>query len=135
PTLRGAMAARLGVRATYAPGLDDISGAAAAARASDVVVACLGEASYAETPGNIDDLALPDAQLRLTEAVAGAGKPVVLVLIEGRPRVVRTIVERASGIVLALNPGMEGGAAIADVLLGEVNPSGKLPITYPRFAN
>jgi beta-glucosidase len=88
--------------------------------------------SYAETPGNIDDLILPEAQLRLAQAVAGAGKPVVLVLAEGRPRVIRSIGDAASGILLALNPGMEGGTAIADVLFGSVNPSGKLPITYPR---
>jgi beta-glucosidase len=134
PTVRGALAARFGPRATYVPG-DDVAAAVAAARASDVVVACLGEASYAETPGNIDDLALPDAQLRLASALAEAGKPVVLVLIEGRPRLVRAIVDGASAIVLALNPGMEGGTAVADVLVGDVNPSGKMPITYPRFAN
>ena len=96
---------------------------------------CLGEMSYAETPGNIDDLQLPDAQLRLAEAVLAAGKPVILLMIEGRPRIIRTIADRAAGIVIALNPGMEGGTAIADILSGEINPSGRLPITYPRFPN
>jgi beta-glucosidase len=137
-TVRGAIAGRLGPNAEYVAGASyekeiDVAAAVTAARNADVVVLCLGELAYAETPGNIDDLALPDAQLRLAEAIAGAGKPIVLVLIEGRPRVLRTIGNSASGIVLALNPGMEGGTAIADVLFGDVNPSGKLPITYPRY--
>ena len=140
PTVRRAIESRPGAHATYANGADfekpiDIPAAAAAARASDVVIACVGEPSYAETPGNIDDLNLPDAQLHLVEALAETGKPIVLVLIEGRPRIIRSIADTASAIVLALNPGMEGGAAIADVLFGDVNPDGKLPITYPRFAN
>jgi beta-glucosidase len=140
PTVRRAIETRLGARATYAPGVDfaktvDVPAAVAAARESDVVVACLGESSYAETPGNIDELTLPDAQLHLARALADTGKPMVLVLIEGRPRIIRSIADAASAIVLALNPGMEGGAALADVLFGDVNPDGKLPITYPRFAN
>src|SRR5207247_9061870 len=98
-------------------------------------VLCLGEASYAETPGNIDELTLPDAQLRLAHALAETRKPIVLVLVEGRPRIIRTIADAASAILVALNPGMEGGAAIADVLFGGVNPSGRLPLTYPRSAN
>jgi beta-glucosidase len=140
PTVRRAIEARLGARAAYLPGVDfdtaiDIPAAVAAARTSDVVVACLGEPSYAETPGNIDELLLPDAQLRLGQALLDTGKPVVFVLIEGRPRIIRPIADAASAIVLALNPGMEGGAALADVLFGEVTPGGKLPMTYPRFSN
>ncbi len=141
PTVRGALAERLGAdRVVYVEGAKydaevDIAAAAAAAKDVDVAIVCLGELAYAETPGNIDDLALPEAQLRLARAVAEAGKPVVLVLIEGRPRVVRPIVDLAAAVVLALNPGQEGGRAIADVLLGDVNPSGRLPITYPRYAH
>jgi beta-glucosidase len=91
--------------------------------------------SYAETPGNIDDLALPDAQIKLAETAIATGKPVVLVMIEGRPRIINPIADRVAGTVIALNPGMEGGTALAEILVGEVNPSGRLPITYPRFAN
>jgi beta-glucosidase len=78
---------------------------------------------------------LPDAQIRLAREVAAAGKPVILVLVEGRPRLIRRIVDSAQAIVAAFNPGFEGGQAIADVLAGTVNPSGKLPVTYPRDPN
>lgn len=139
-TVRGALEARLARRATYVPGASydkevDVRAAASAAASADLVVLCLGELSYAETPGNIDTLRLPDAQLALADAVLAAGKPVVLVMIEGRPRIIRSLADRAQGILIALNPGLEGGDAIADVLLGDVNPSGRLPITYPRYAN
>ena len=139
-TIRAALSARLGERAAYVPGAAfdkdlDVAGAAAAAAQVDAVVLCLGEMSYAETPGNIDDLSLPPAQLRLAEAVLAAGKPVVLVMVEGRPRIINTIADRAAAIVVALNPGLEGGDAIADVLFGDVNPSGRLPLTYPRAPN
>jgi beta-glucosidase len=105
------------------------------AKDSDVVVLCLGEGSYTETPGNITDLTLPEPQLRLAEAVMATGKPVVLVLVEGRPRIISRIADRAAGILLALNPSNEGGTAIADVLFGDYNPNGKLPFTYPRNPN
>jgi beta-glucosidase len=113
----------------------NIGEAARAARNVDVAVVCLGEGAYAETPGNIDDLTLSEAQLRLAEAVIAAGKPVVLVLAEGRPRIINRIVDGCGAIVMAYNPGNEGGQAIADVLFGDYNPCGKLPITYPRHAN
>jgi beta-glucosidase len=141
PTVLGALRARLGAdRVAYEAGATfdketGIEAAVAAARNVDVVVLCLGEMSYAETPGNIDSLELPDAQHRLAQALAGSGKPVVLVLLEGRPRIVRPFADAMKAIVMAYNPGMEGGAALADVLAGEVNPSGKLPISYPRYAN
>jgi beta-glucosidase len=113
----------------------DLPAVMRAAEDADVVVVAVGEDAYAEGVGNIDDLTLPDAQLRLVEAVQATGKPVVLVLIEGRPRIVSRVVDRARGVVMAYWPGMHGGEAIADVLFGDVNPSGKLPFTYPRHPN
>jgi beta-glucosidase len=98
----------------------------------DAIILCLGEKTYTETPGNIDDLTLDAAQLDLATKLEKSGKPVILVMIEGRPRVIRTAVDGAKSIVMAYLPGMEGGQAIADVLFGDVNPSGKLPFTYPR---
>jgi beta-glucosidase len=102
---------------------------------SDVVVLCLGEGSYTETPGNITDLTLPETQLKFAEAIIATGKPVVLVLVEGRPRLISRIADKVSGILLALNPSNEGGPAVADVLFGDYNPNGKLPFTYPRSTN
>ncbi len=113
----------------------DIPAAVRAAQAADVVVLCLGEGSYTETPGNITDLTLPEPQLKLAEAIQATGKPVVIVLVEGRPRVINRIVEKAAAILMAYNPGNEGGQAIADVIFGDFNPSGKLPFTYPRTPN
>jgi beta-glucosidase len=141
PTLRGALQARLGEQnLSYVPGVDfekeiDLAAARNAAANADVIVVAAGEPSYTETPGNITDLTLTEPQLRLIEAMAATGKPVVLVLIEGRPRIVSRVVDSIPGIVLALNPSNEGGQAIADVLFGGVNPSGRLPITYPRNPN
>ena len=124
---------------TYVPGAThnkevDIAKAADAAAKADVVVLCLGEWAYAETPGNVPDLTLPDAQLNLALRVLETKKPVILLLTEGRPRIISRI-DSANAIVMAYNPGNEGGQAIADILFGDVNPSGKLPITYPRSPN
>lgn len=113
----------------------DVKKAVDAAKNSDVVVLCLGEGSYTETPGSITDLTLSDTQLKFAEAIIATGKPVVLVLVEGRPRVINRIADKVSGILLALNPGNEGGRAVADVLFGDYNPNGKLPFTYPRNPN
>jgi beta-glucosidase len=113
----------------------DIKKAVDEAKDSDVVVLCLGEGSYTETPGNITDLTLPEPQLKLAEAVMATGKPVVVVMVEGRPRIINRIADRVPGILLALNPSSEGGMAIADVLFGDYNPNGKLPFTYPRNPN
>ncbi|HMT06629.1 MAG TPA: glycoside hydrolase family 3 N-terminal domain-containing protein [Pyrinomonadaceae bacterium] len=152
PTIQAAISAKLGGNVTYVPGtrivrragtpsnnnptnIDeevDIAAAVAAAKSADTVVLCLGEGSYTEHPGNIADLTLPEIQLKLAEAIIATGKPVVLVLAQGRPRVISRIADKVSGILLALNPGNEGGRAVADVIFGDHNPSGKLPITYPR---
>ena len=100
-----------------------------------MIVLALGEGSYCETPGNITDLTIGEPQLKLAEALKATGKPIVLLLVEGRPRIINRIVDSANAIVMAYNPSNEGGTAIADVLFGDVNPSGKLPFTYPRTPN
>lgn len=141
PTILAAIKNKVGAEnVTYLPGAsydkpENIAQVVAAAQQADVAIVCLGEMSYAETPGNIDDLTLPQAQLELASQIAATGKPVVLVLVEGRPRIIRQIADSAGAIVMAYNPGNEGGQAVADILFGDVNPSGKLPITYPRYPN
>ena len=110
----------------------DVAAAVRAAKNADVVVLCLGEGSYTEQPGSINDLTLPEIQLKFAEAIIAAGKPVVLILAEGRPRIISRIANKVSGILLALNPGSEGGRAISDALFGDYNPNGKLPFSYPR---
>jgi len=141
PTILTAIGDKVGAaNVTFMPGTTfdkqiDIAKVVDAAANADAVVACIGEWSYAETPGNIADLTLPDAQLDLVQKLEATKKPVILLLTEGRPRIIRTIVEAAKGILMAYNPGNEGGQAIADILFGDVNPSGKLPITYPRWTN
>jgi beta-glucosidase len=109
--------------------------AADAAKDVDYIVVCLGEKPATEKPSDIDDLNMPRAQLDLVKALAKSGKPIVLILIEARPRIISEIEPLASGILMAYLPGNEGGRAIADILYGDHNPSGKLPITYPRYAN
>jgi beta-glucosidase len=112
----------------------DIAQAVAAAADVDTIIACIGEPPYCETPGNINDLTMTEPQLRLVEELSKTGKPIVLVLVEGRPRVIRTIVDDAKAILMAYLPGLEGGPAVADVLFGDANPSGKLPLTYPKYS-
>jgi beta-glucosidase len=109
--------------------------AARLAADADVAVVVIGEDAYAEGVGDIADLTLPDAQLRLVEAVQATGTPVVLVLVQGRPRIIRRVADAARGVVMAYWPGMHGGEAVAEVLFGETNPSGRLPFTYPRDPN
>jgi beta-glucosidase len=141
PTVLGALRARAGrAYVNYVPGTTfdkevDLASAVDAAKVADLVILCLGEMSYAEGPGSIDDLTLPEAQLRLAEQIAATGKPIVLVLIEGRPRIIHRIVGLAKAMVLAPNPGNDGGRAVADVLYGDYNPDGRLPYTYPGSAN
>jgi beta-glucosidase len=155
-TIRQAIEAKVGAaNVTYVPGTKifrqpgstsnnnptsleeevDIPAAVRAAQSADVVVLALGEGSYCETPGNITDLTIGEPQLKLADAIIATGKPVVLVLVEGRPRIINRIADRIPAIVMAYNPSNEGGTAIADVLFGDVNPSGKLPFTYPRTPN
>lgn len=110
----------------------DVDKAVSEAKKSDVVVLCLGEGSYTETPGNLTDLTLSETQLKFAEKIIATGKPVVLVMVQGRPRIINRIADKVSSIVLALNPSDEGGRAIADVIFGDYNPNGKLPFTYPR---
>ncbi len=98
----------------------------------DYIVICLGEKPATEKPGDLDDLTLDRAQLDLVTALAKTGKPIVLVLAEGRPRIITEIEPLVDGVVMAYLPGNEGGRAIAEVLFGDANPSGKLPFTYPR---
>ena len=124
----------------YEPGaafdsLFNVNKAVEAAKQADAIVLCLGEPSYTENVGNIDDLDLPEAQTELAQQLAQTGKPVILVLAEGRPRIVTLANNAASATLMAYLPGNEGGDAIADILFGDVNPSGKLPFTYPRFPN
>jgi len=105
-----------------------------AAKKADYVVVCLGEQPTTERPSDIKELYLPEAQRDLVKAISKTGKPIILVLLEGRTRIISDIVPLADGILMAYYPGHEGGDAIADVLYGTVNPSGKLPITYQKHA-
>jgi beta-glucosidase len=116
-------------------GEDEIANAVKAAENADEIIVCLGEDAYAETPGNIEDLDLPDNQLALVMALSKLNKPIIAVFTEGRPRIIRKIEPLLSGIILAYWPGEMGANAISDVLFGDYNPSGKLPITYPKYPN
>ena len=134
---------------TYVPGVEydlmsgnwkfdeatSIKEAVAAARKSDVIVACIGENTYCETPGNDEDLDLSDNQIQLVKALAATGRPIVLILNEGRPRIIREIEPLATAIVDILLPGNYGADALATLLAGEANFSAKLPFTYPKYTN
>jgi len=133
---------------TYVPGVsykndghyydeyaDKMDEAVAAASNADVIILCLGENSYTEKPGDMNDLYLSDLQTELAKKLTATGKTVILVLNEGRPRLISKFEQDVKGIVQSYLPGNFGGDAIADVLFGDVNPSGKLPYTYPRYPN
>ena len=113
----------------------DIDAAVAAAKDADVIVACIGENSYTETPGNLTDLWLSENQRNLVKALAKTGKPIVLVLNEGRPRLIADIEPLAKGIIDIFLPGNYGGDALAQLVAGKQNFSGKMPYTYPKEIN
>ena len=133
---------------TYAPGVlykedgqyyeelaPDFDAAVAKAAGADVIVACVGENSYCETPGNTDDMNLSANQTELVKRMVATGKPVVLILNEGRPRIINSIEPEVKAIVDVMLPGNYGGDALAMLLAGEANFSAKLPFTYPKYIN
>ena len=100
-----------------------------------MIIACIGENTYCETPGNLNDLNLSSNQKELVRALAATGKPVILVLNEGRPRIIHEIEPLAKAVVHIMLPGNYGGDALADLIAGDANFSAKLPFTYPKFIN
>lgn len=113
----------------------NIEAAVETARDVDVVVLCIGENSYCETPGNITEMALSPNQQQLAKALIATGKPVVIVLNEGRGRIISSFVDDTAAVLHTYLPGTEGARALADILYGNVNPSGKLPYTYQKYSN
>ena len=113
----------------------DIEAAVRAAKNVDIIVACIGENSYTETPGNLTDLRLSENQRNLVKALSKTGKSIVLILNEGRPRIISDIVPLAQAVVDILLPGNYGGDALALLLAGKRNFSGRLPYTYPSEIN
>lgn len=113
----------------------NVESAVKAAKKADVIVLCLGEHPYAENPGNINDLTLPPAQTELANELAKTGKPIILVMAEGRPRIITEAESKSAATIMTYLPGNEGGDALADILFGDADPSGRLPITYPRYPN
>ena len=125
---------------TFLPGcstdsLIDLASCLELAKKADKIILCLGEKPGTELPGNIDDLSLSPAQVKLAAALSSLHKPVILVCSFGRPRIIRDVVKGAEAVLYAYLPGDEGGRAIADCISGIVNPSGKLPFTYPGAVN
>lgn len=113
----------------------NINAAVQAAGDVDYILLCIGENSYTETPGNTNDLSLSENQLSLATALMRTGKPVIVILNEGRPRIIHKIEPGAAAILDIFLPGNFGANALTDILYGDENPSGKLPITYPRYVN
>lgn len=113
----------------------DINAAVRAARKADIIVACIGENTYCESPGNINDLNLSSNQKELVRSLAKTGKPVVMVLNEGRPRIINDIEPLAKAVVDIMLPGNYGGDALASLISGKENFSGRLPFTYSKYVN
>lgn len=129
---------------TYAPYKNDnwweenqpeIEKSVAAASRADVIIACIGENSYCETPGNLTNLTMSENQRNLVKALAATGKPVILILNQGRPRIINDIVPLAKAVVNVMLPSNYGGDALANLLAGDANFSGKMPFTYPKHIN
>ena len=129
---------------TYAPYKNDnwweenqpeIEKSVAAASRADVIIACIGENSYCETPGNLTNLTMSENQRNLVKALAATGKPVILILSQGRPRIINDIVPLAKAVINVMLPGNYGGDALANLLAGDANFSGKMPFTYPKHIN
>ena len=129
---------------TYAPYKNDnwweenqpeIEKSVAAASRADVIIACIGENSYCETPGNLSNLTMSENQRNLVKALAATGKPVILILNQGRPRIINDIVPLAKAVVNVMLPSNYGGDALANLLAGDANFSGKMPFTYPKQIN
>ena len=129
---------------TYAPYKNDnwweenqpeIEKTVAAASRADVIIACIGENSYCETPGNLSNLTMSENQRNLVKALAATGKPVILILNQGRPRIINDIVPLAKAVINVMLPGNYGGDALANLLAGDANFSGKMPFTYPKYIN
>ena len=106
-----------------------------AASRADVIIACIGENSYCETPGNLSNLTMSENQRNLVKALAATGKPVILILNQGRPRIINDIVPLAKAVINVMLPGNYGGDALANLLAGDANFSGKMPFTYPKYIN
>ena len=129
---------------TYAPYKNDnwweenqpeIEKSVAAASRADVIIACIGENSYCETPGNLSNLTMSENQRNLVKALAATGKPVILILNQGRPRIINDIVPLAKAVINVMLPGNYGGDALANLLAGDANFSGKMPFTYSKHIN
>ena len=129
---------------TYAPYKNDnwweenqpeIEKSVAAASRADVIIACIGENSYCETPGNLSNLTMSENQRNLVKALAATGKPVILILNQGRPRIINDIVPLAKAVVNVMLPSNYGGDALANLLAGDANFSAKMPFTYPKYIN
>ena len=103
------------------------------AKNADYIVVCVGEISASEKPSDINELPLPEVQQKLVEKLSKTNKPIILVMVQGRPRIINKIEPLTDAILMAYYPGQEGGRAIADIVFGDVNPSGKLPYTYPKY--
>ena len=111
----------------------DLQNAVQSAKSSDVAIICLGELPSTERPGDIYTLDLPKEQQLIVQELSKTGIPIILVLVEGRPKIIREIELLSDAIVQAYLPGDQGASAIVDILCGDINPSGKLPYTYPRY--